>query len=1201
MPAPKTILTNTGRARITNAITLGAALSITQMRLGSSEITPDAAMNAVPDPVWTGNLVSLAVDPEDATLLVARANVPVAAGTWTVRSAGLLDSDGNLIAIGSLAATEKVANYVAMTVTMVIAMSQEEAAAINLVAAGPYISAAEKGVASGVATLDGNGKVPASQLPSYVDDVLEFANLAAFPAVGEAGKIYLDLDTEKTYRWSGSTYVMVSGGSEPGGGSGGLRADKWDLAASTDLPEDAEPGAMYELSTGGVRDGQRFVAGDIALVNVDGTTVVNITQRTVQSSTNSYATLDSASDLTGTLSNGNKTVTGTSAFTTAAASVVATPVKSQVEYTINQLGDGQIFFGVAADAAALPTALASGNLDGLAVVYAGASTWVCYLLEAGSSPVPTPIADPALLPPGVDDVYTVGYDRATRTLAFKQNGTAITLPVDTVPGDEAMTHCTGAMSGSAGVPHQVTAAFGPTFQHPFATYSGVYETVSVFNGPLRIVDRNWTPSGGYPAPADLMPGDLYLSRVAGTVPDDGESYFMGEGTYWDGVAWHHLNDSPLGLDTMIWGGELIPAQSLLSDAVKPLPAPTADMEGHIYRVASAAFATYEGFDGADLPAFFPANCLVAVKDGQYQVVAYDNSDWSAAFAHEFPIQELTTVTSSASALWHAVMGDGELPMQTASFGGYFEHQIIYAPGYAGVKNKLGIALLWAPGANGNTSTWNASDVEAISQYGQVFFYYDFDTKKVICGWGDGVTPGGTLTELADLTADPLTAGEVLGFVVSRNGLWAHTHVDVYRNGENLAQQDLFTLTGIDLAAGTHYYGFSPFFYTDGGTSNRARFITNTGRRPFRYIVETTDQYLYLVGHKKTVNVRTVNGVEPNAAGALTLPGVMLLLSKLQPANADGINGCYALDVERGRLYGPKAGGSWGGTDLCQLIKPAVAGTQVDPYTVESGAYYVTGFGTVAFDVATATGRRQFGIKVHSGISASVDSCFGIGSGTAGSNTVIAQIRRSSGGAWVYFAGDAGQTGLTGEECAGFVAGEEWAFVVDFDTATIEIYTPTGAKLTRAAVPYAGTALTPFVMGNGLTPIRYELQPEGNSASPELYDGEGWVVTPAPYRQVNEPAPGMDEIVNVNDDYRARVQDAVVKIDCTVHYQVVTLPLKPKHKHRVTVIKTDATAFYPTIHGNGRNVNGAASIDVDGVQWASLTVQYDAQTDDWVTV
>ena len=54
------------------------------------------------------------------------------------------------------------------------------------------------------------GKIPASQLPAYVDDIIEYANLAAFPAVGETGKLYVTLDTNLTYRWSGSAYTEVS-------------------------------------------------------------------------------------------------------------------------------------------------------------------------------------------------------------------------------------------------------------------------------------------------------------------------------------------------------------------------------------------------------------------------------------------------------------------------------------------------------------------------------------------------------------------------------------------------------------------------------------------------------------------------------------------------------------------------------------------------------------------------------------------------------------------------------------------------------------------------------------------------------------------------------------------------------------------------------------------------------------------------------
>jgi hypothetical protein len=72
------------------------------------------------------------------------------------------------------------------------------------------LNTALKGAANGLAELDGSGKVPALQLPSYVDDVIEAANLAALPVSGEAGKIYVTLDTGKCYRWSGSAYIEIS-------------------------------------------------------------------------------------------------------------------------------------------------------------------------------------------------------------------------------------------------------------------------------------------------------------------------------------------------------------------------------------------------------------------------------------------------------------------------------------------------------------------------------------------------------------------------------------------------------------------------------------------------------------------------------------------------------------------------------------------------------------------------------------------------------------------------------------------------------------------------------------------------------------------------------------------------------------------------------------------------------------------------------
>lgn len=72
------------------------------------------------------------------------------------------------------------------------------------------IAASAKGAANGLAELDSTGKVPSSQLPSYVDDVIEVADYAHLPITGESGKIYVTLDTNLTYRWSGSEYVEVS-------------------------------------------------------------------------------------------------------------------------------------------------------------------------------------------------------------------------------------------------------------------------------------------------------------------------------------------------------------------------------------------------------------------------------------------------------------------------------------------------------------------------------------------------------------------------------------------------------------------------------------------------------------------------------------------------------------------------------------------------------------------------------------------------------------------------------------------------------------------------------------------------------------------------------------------------------------------------------------------------------------------------------
>ncbi len=89
------------------------------------------------------------------------------------------------------------------------------------IAQSTFIPASEKAANGGVATLGNDGKVPSSQLPSYVDDVLEgYLNATdgkfyeedtyTTEITAEGGKIYVDLATSKTYRWGGSAYAEIS-------------------------------------------------------------------------------------------------------------------------------------------------------------------------------------------------------------------------------------------------------------------------------------------------------------------------------------------------------------------------------------------------------------------------------------------------------------------------------------------------------------------------------------------------------------------------------------------------------------------------------------------------------------------------------------------------------------------------------------------------------------------------------------------------------------------------------------------------------------------------------------------------------------------------------------------------------------------------------------------------------------------------------
>ena len=91
----------------------------------------------------------------------------------------------------------------------------------------------QKGQSGGLAELDETGRVPSSQLPSYVDDVIDVDTYSNLPNPGEAGKIYITTDNNKQYRWSGTGYAEISSSLALGTTSQTAGRGDWTQAAYT--------------------------------------------------------------------------------------------------------------------------------------------------------------------------------------------------------------------------------------------------------------------------------------------------------------------------------------------------------------------------------------------------------------------------------------------------------------------------------------------------------------------------------------------------------------------------------------------------------------------------------------------------------------------------------------------------------------------------------------------------------------------------------------------------------------------------------------------------------------------------------------------------------------------------------------------------------------------------------------------------------
>lgn len=161
------------------------------------------------------------------------------------------------------------------------------------------LDASEKGAAGGVATLDAGGLVPNAQLPSFVDDVIEATDFVSLPTTGETGKIYVTLDDNKAYRWSGTTYVYITSGAVD--------------------------------SVNGKTGVVNITATDVGLGNVDNTSDINKPVSTAQ---------QDALDLKADLSSPAFTGTPTSPTATTGTNTTQIATTAFVQNTVNNMSSG---------------------------------------------------------------------------------------------------------------------------------------------------------------------------------------------------------------------------------------------------------------------------------------------------------------------------------------------------------------------------------------------------------------------------------------------------------------------------------------------------------------------------------------------------------------------------------------------------------------------------------------------------------------------------------------------------------------------------------------------------------------------------------------------------------------------------------------------------------------------------------------------
>jgi len=318
----------------------------------------------------------------------ASASAPVQSVAGKTGTVSLVKGDVGLGSVDNTADSAKsVLSASKLTTPVTINGVSFDGSAAVTVADSTKEATANKNVANGYVGLDASALIPAVYLPSYVDDVLEFTNLAGFPAPGVTGKIYVALDTNKVYRWSGSAYIEIS---PSPGSTDGVTEGSTNLYFTSARASAAAPVQSVAGRSGAVT----LAATDVGLGNVDNTS--NATERAaVATLTNKRVTLRVSTVVSSATPDINTDITDQFTITALAANITSmtsgltgTPTDGQ-KLMIRIKGDATprtIAWGASFVSSGVATLLATtvaSKTHMVGLIYdSAAAKWVCVAVDA---------------------------------------------------------------------------------------------------------------------------------------------------------------------------------------------------------------------------------------------------------------------------------------------------------------------------------------------------------------------------------------------------------------------------------------------------------------------------------------------------------------------------------------------------------------------------------------------------------------------------------------------------------------------------------------------------------------------------------------------------------------------------------------------------------------------------------------------------